>query len=115
MNWQNTIRKASTEEEIIQEIGMALGGKEGDEFDLNLDDFKYDIQINATRDSLEVKDNTKGKIKFWINDDMVKDDFTWEFEIEFAGNIHTDYENTNVTLKLDDHDKTTGHLTFVLE
>ena len=79
MNWQNTIRKASTEEEIIQEIGMALGGKEGDEFDLNLDDF------------------------------------TWEFEIEFAGNIHTDYENTNVTLKLDDHDKTKGHLTFVLE
>ena len=117
MSWKEEIRK-TTEKDIIEEIGISLGGKKGDDFDLNLDDFKYDIQINLQRVSLfKVKDNSKGKIKFWINDDMVKDDFTWEFEIYFKNeDITTDYENdNNLTLKLDDYDKKTGHLHFVLD
>ena len=117
MSWKNEIRK-TTEKDIIEEIGMSLSGVKGDAFDLNLDDFKYDIQINLQRGSpFEVKDNSKGKIKFWINDSMVKDDFTWEFEVYFKNKeLKTDYENNNnLTLKLDDYDKNTGHLMFVLD
>ena len=116
MSWKDEIRK-ETEKDIIEEIGISLGGKKGDDFDLNLDYFKYDIQINLKKlPLLKVEDNSKGKIIFSINDSMVKDDFTWEFEIYFKNeDLKTDYENyNNLTLKLDDYDKK-GHLIFVLE